>query len=106
VLPKRWGNVRELSCYITHLKEGNLPFSYQEVLDKNKVEFEYIFLHLRLKEGINTQDYRDRFKSNFYKKYETVLNKLMYGGFIYKLKDRILLTKRGWLLADEIASSF
>lgn len=106
VSPTRWWNVRRLKVYLEQIGKGKVPVLEEEKLDEKSLEFEYIFLHLRLKEGINVKEYRKRFKKNFYRKYEQVLGKLIRGGFIQRLKNRVFLTRRGWLLADEIASSF
>ena len=106
VLPRRWWNVRSLSEYRKKLTEKKLPIADRENLDRETLEFEYIFLHLRLREGIDVTDYRQRFQSDFMKKYRRVLQPYIRQGIIEQENNFLKLTSRGWLLADQVAASF
>ncbi len=106
VSPRRWWNVRSLSEYREKLEQGNLPVSGQEILDPETLEFEYIFLHLRLREGIDIADYRRRFRSDFVEKYREVLQPYFRQGILEQKENRLQLTPRGWLLADQVTASF
>jgi oxygen-independent coproporphyrinogen-3 oxidase len=106
ISPKRRWNVRPLSNYLRILKDDILPIEQQETLDPNTLEFEYIYLHLRLKEGISLKEYKNRFRHSFVKKHQQVILKLKQDGFLSTTNDRVFLTKKGWLLADEIVQAF
>jgi putative oxygen-independent coproporphyrinogen III oxidase len=106
ISPRRWKNHRSVTKYIHSLKNDLLPIAQQETLNTDDLEFEYIFLHLRLREGLNLVDFQDRFRADFIEKYRIPLEKLDEAGLI-DLHDRQLrLSDRGWLLADEVSSFF
>ncbi len=104
--PRRWKNHRSLSHYLQSLRRNILPVSEQETLDDRLLEFEYVFLHLRLKDGINLTEYQRRFHKNFVQSYHTSLHKLQQAGLLEMQQDQLKLTERGWLLADEVSSFF
>jgi len=103
---RRWWNIRPLRSYIQTLSENKVPVSDQEELDDSTLEFEYIYLHLRLREGINTSDYQKKFRHNFLRKYKNVIQSLKEDGLLQQIGKQVTLTSRGWLLADEIAGAF
>ncbi len=104
--PKRWWNARSLSGYLHAMKENKLPRDSEEQLDQKTLEFEYIFLHLRLKEGIDLADYRERFQAELTGKYAAAVAELSDEGMIKTDRQQLRLTQKGWLLADEIAQHF
>lgn len=104
--PHRWKNHRSLSHYLQSLRRNVLPISEQETLDDRLLEFEYVFLHLRLKDGINLTDYQHRFHKNFVHSYRSSLHKLQQAGLLEMKPDQLKLSERGWLLADEVSSFF
>jgi oxygen-independent coproporphyrinogen-3 oxidase len=104
--PVRWKNERSLSKYITLLKNNQLPVHETEKLPEDTLEFEYIFLHLRLKEGLHGGDYQKRFHKNFADQYSNKISRLTDAGMIEQNEGYFRLSQRGWLLADEVASSF
>jgi len=106
ISPYRWSNSKSMQEYLNNLSHNILPISKREKLDQNQLEFEYIFLHMRLKEGINLNDFSYRFNINFENKYKNSLQKLIDGQLVKKLNKHIKLTAKGWLLADEIISTF
>jgi len=106
VSPRRWWNVRSLPEYQKKLERNILPVAAQENLDPETLEFEYIFLHLRMREGIDITDYRRRFHSDFVGKYREVLQPYFHQGVLEQKENRLKLTSRGWLLADQVAASF
>jgi oxygen-independent coproporphyrinogen-3 oxidase len=106
ISPVRWKNHQFLSKYIKTLKDLQLPIIEEEKLSQQTLEFEYIFLRLRLREGLDQTDFRRRFQDNFSDKYEKNISRLIDAGMIEQNQDYFRLSQRGWLLADEIAGSF
>lgn len=104
--PRRWKNHRSLSAYLQSLSLNTLPVEEQEIVGEDLLEFEYIFLHLRLKDGINLTDYQQRFNKNLLQNYHFPLKRLQQAGLLEILQDRLKLSERGWLLADEVSSFF
>ncbi len=103
---RRWWNFRPLNKYLQSVGEHQIPVAESETLDSDKLEFEYIFLHLRLREGVNLLDFQKRFQKNFIQKYSRKLKSFMDDGLLQQIGDQISLTHRGWLLADEVAGAF
>jgi oxygen-independent coproporphyrinogen-3 oxidase len=106
ISPRRWKNHRSMTRYLESLANNSLPIAQQEKLSNDDLEFEYIFLHLRLKEGLNLVDFNNRFQADFTEKYRTPLEKLNGAGLIDVYNQQIKLTDQGWLLADEVSSFF
>lgn len=106
ITPYRWFNTKSIHEYLYNLSQNILPISKREKLDRNQLEFEYIFLHMRLKEGIDLNDFSYHFNINFEDKYKDSLQKLIDAQLVKKLNKHIKLTAKGWLLADEIISTF
>ncbi len=106
IAPYRWSNFKSIHEYLNNLSHNILPISNREKLDHNQLEFEYIFLHMRLKEGINLNDFSHLFNINFENKYKNSIQKLIDAQLVKKLNNHIKLTAKGWLLADEIISTF
>jgi oxygen-independent coproporphyrinogen-3 oxidase len=106
ISPRRWKNHRSVTKYIHFLKNESFPIAQQEILNSADLEFEYIFLHLRLKEGLNLLDFQDRFQTDFTEKYRIPLEKLDEAGMINFYDQQLKLSDRGWLLADEVSGYF
>jgi oxygen-independent coproporphyrinogen-3 oxidase len=103
---KRWSNGPSIKEYIDKLDQQILPVHHRELVSPDKLEFEYIFLHLRLRKGIDLSHYQKKFKEQFTKKYEVAVDHLVESQMIQIREDRLSLTSKGWLLADKIASEF
>ena len=103
--PERWRNVRTLAAYVNNLNQGKLPVAQREKLTGQTLEFEYIFLHLRLRDGLNKLEYQQRFHKDFAETYTGKLKPFFSSGLMEQEGDFVRLSKRGWLLADEIVSS-
>ena len=103
---RRWWNHRTLDFYVKALQEDALPVAQQEVLDKTSLEFEFIFLRLRLREGIPLREYERKFHSAFPDKYREVVEKLINNGLLVRRNGYIALSTKGWLLADAVAQEF
>jgi oxygen-independent coproporphyrinogen-3 oxidase len=106
ISPVRWKNHQSLSKYIKTLNDMQLPIIEEEKLSQQTLEFEYIFLRLRLREGLDKTDFRRQFRDDFSDKYEKNISRLIDAGMIEQNQEYVRLSQRGWLLADEIASSF
>ena len=106
VSPKRWWNQKSLAAYLKKVSAELVPVAREETLSANTLEFEYIFLHLRLRNGIYFLDFQKRFNSNFQQKYNEAIQKLADNEMIIQGSQQIKLSAKGWLLADEISTYF
>ncbi len=104
--PQRWGNVRSVRQYIQQLQRGELTVTFLETLQPGQLMTEFIFLHLRLKEGVPLQAFRERFGEDLTERYRTSLKRLQTEGLVILRNGHLQLTRRGWYVADAIATYF
>jgi len=103
---KRFSNKRSVAGYINCLNNRELPIVFSEPLTDDQLMFEYIFLNLRLRDGIDLNEFESRFNYDFHKKYSSVLKYLNENNFIEFDKRNMRLSEKGWMLADSVASYF
>ncbi len=98
----RYKNTSDFNTYI------NSPFTREEenILHKQEIMENEIFLALRLKEGININSFNKKFNINFEEKYKEILKKYTNLKLLTKTDGKIKLTEQGILLSNEIMSEF
>lgn len=100
------GNTRYLqSPDMKEFLQGKAPDIVEE-LDGAGREAEYIMLHLRLSSGIDKNEYKEKFKSDFDKKYEKQIKTYADGGFAVNTKDGFYLTDKGIFVSNAVISDF
>ncbi len=104
--PRRWGNVRSVIKYIQQLKKEAFPLDFEEILTMEQQMVEFIFLHLRLKEGIPLQAFQQRFGVSLLDQFKVPLQTLAEKEVIQITETAIQLTPKGWYVADEVAAYF
>ncbi len=102
----RWANKRSLTIYIKSLQKGQLPLDFREELSPEQLMFEYTFLGLRLREGLDTGEFRQRFGMDFQEKYRSAIRKLAENELVEWRDQYLRLSPRGWLVADTVAGYF
>jgi oxygen-independent coproporphyrinogen-3 oxidase len=102
---ERWWNVSDIAAYIDQLNNRTLPLSGGEHLSVSKLMEEAIFLGLR-SEGIDLEKLRRRFAHNIAKENSTLISELIQQGRAKMDSGRLRLTKKGYLVCDEICQSF
>jgi oxygen-independent coproporphyrinogen-3 oxidase len=103
---QRQANKQSLLFYINELKKGNLPIDFQENISEEDLMFEYIFLNLRLRNGINLSDFQNRFGLDYLKKFSSKIQYLSDNKLVESNDHHLRLTDKGWMLADSIAAYF
>lgn len=103
---RRFANKRSLMVYLQKLKAGELPLDFSETLSENDLMFEYIFLNLRLKDGVDLQVFRERFGQEIDQQYGEVLRELQQKDLIELGETHLRLSKQGWMVADDVAAYF
>ncbi len=100
---RRWGNHRSLERYCRLLNAGKPAVDFEETLDRETQMFEYLYLHLRLCDGVDWEGFRARFGEDPYELYGEQLVRLESMGMLEKDDRHLRLTAQGWLVADEVA---
>ena len=98
----RWHKTQDLNAYLAG------DFSAQEtqlLTEKEQIE-EFMYLGLRLAEGVSEDDFFRRFGKRVDETYETVLERQLRLGLLEKRDGRIRLTPRGMDLSNMVMAEF
>ncbi|MBP5529302.1 MAG: radical SAM family heme chaperone HemW [Lachnospiraceae bacterium] len=86
--------------------DNNIRFSeFESLTDEDRMS-EYMFLGLRMNEGILIPDFEKTFGISVFKIFGDIINKHIEEGLLEKNNDRIFLTERGRDLANYVWSDF
>ena len=102
---ERWWNISDIAVYIEQLNKRTLPLSGGEHLSKAKLMEETIFLGLR-SEGIDLKQFRQRFARDLSIENLNIVSELIQQGRAQIENGRFRLTKKGYIVCDEICQSF
>ena len=94
---RRWWNVRSIKKYCEHLQGGKTPVEGHENLTDEQLRVESIALGLRTVQGFDL----DKIAHNPLSK-ETIL-RLQKSGLVRLKNNRVIPTKKGFLVADRLA---
>ncbi len=99
---RRWGNIANLSTYVSSLKRNSLPRSFEETLDEQILAREFIFLGLR-SDGLDIQQLRRDTGFDLATVRSSDFRGLLDENLAVLDGSVLRLTDRGYLLCDEIA---
>ncbi|MBW2590125.1 MAG: radical SAM family heme chaperone HemW [Deltaproteobacteria bacterium] len=102
--PRRCWNKASVTAYIKDLEEGRLPIEGQEVLNREQMMTESIFLGLRKTDGIDVSEFNSRFDENFFKIFGEQIDDFEEKGLIVTNQTSCALTVKGMLFLDSITS--
>jgi oxygen-independent coproporphyrinogen III oxidase len=102
---RRW-NVKNVQEYIERLSNGKPPGSETEVLSREQLMIEAIYLGLRQSDGIDLGEFETRFAARFTDIFSRVLAELSSEGVVSIRENRCALTRNGMLYLDGIAGRF
>jgi oxygen-independent coproporphyrinogen-3 oxidase len=103
---KRFFHVRDINLYCENIRQGKHPQEEEEILDEKQALFESIFLGLRKKEGLNTEEIKKRYHVNIEQQFCHHIEEFCHSGLMKKDGDTLRLTIRGMLLSNEIFCRF
>ncbi len=98
----RKGNIGSIKTYISHLKKNILPIEFEEKLTKNQIAMEFMMIGLRNSEGVNLQEWLEKFGLIWSIHEEQYVNELYENGYAFKKDNHFCLTPKGMLMADKI----
>jgi oxygen-independent coproporphyrinogen-3 oxidase len=103
----RWWNVSAPAAYIERLQAGESPVAGSEEIDESLAMDETMMLGLRLvQEGVPRARFQRRFGHSLLQVYPKEIVTLEMAGLLEQLPDRIRLSERGRLLANEVFGRF
>lgn len=101
----RYRNRGPIQHYLKEVSEGNARLS-EEVLSKNEMMEEELFLGLRKKEGVSIGKFEQKFGTSFEKRYGQIVQELQSDGLLKENNGFIQMTKKGLFLGDTVAEKF
>ncbi|WP_017771348.1 radical SAM family heme chaperone HemW [Streptococcus agalactiae] len=101
----RYCNRGPIQHYLKGVSEGNARLS-EEVLSKNEMMEEELFLGLRKKEGVSIGKFEQKFGTSFEKRYGQIVQELQSDGLLKENNGFIQMTKKGLFLGDTVAEKF
>ncbi|MBI3005844.1 MAG: radical SAM family heme chaperone HemW [Ignavibacteriales bacterium] len=101
----RWWNISNVVEYGHRLERGKLPVQGEEQLSAQQLMEEEIFLGLR-SDGIDVAGFRKKYERDFIVQHSSKIKDLLDENFAKLNGERLRLTSKGYLLCDEICSSF
>lgn len=103
---KRFWNYSNLTAYNDKLNNDMLPIEGEESIEKDMEIAEYCILGLRLNEGIEKKEFRNRFEFDIEDKYKDIIIKHQKNGLIHNNKNNIRLTSKGLDLSNVVEVDF
>ncbi len=103
VSPYRWGNMKRLVDYKTGL--NSLPRISFEKLDEGMQRDEEVMLSLRLSQGLEQNLFKKKYRFEFPKSWVEKVELYHHHQLLEIESDRLYLTTKGLLIADEITAS-
>ncbi|MCR4697645.1 MAG: radical SAM family heme chaperone HemW [Lachnospiraceae bacterium] len=102
----RYKNIANVNDYISFDGDILKLNDERECLEQSDIESEYIFLGLRMNEGIFLPDYTKRFNKNIFDEYNNAVNKHIENGLLIREGDRLYLSERGRDLSNYVFKDF
>lgn len=102
----RYNNHGPIQHYLEPLRANELPVIYKKTLTKKEQIEEEMILGLRTMRGVSQTHFNDKFQISLLNHYETVIQDLLKRELLTIAGDRILLTKKGIFLGNEVFQSF
>lgn len=100
---QRYSNERDTAAYVQRIENVGGAEVYREKID---IVSEFIFLGLRLNQGISKTEMLERFKADIDALYSPELKDLTEKGLIEIQDDIVRLTRKGMLFSNEVFQAF
>lgn len=102
----RYSNIEDICEYNKCIMQNIRPVSEEiELTKKDKIE-EFIFMGLRMNEGINVDIFKERFDTDFYDIYQEVMDKLIKRELVRFDGKNISLTQKGKEISNSVFIEF
>lgn len=99
----RYNNMANFETYYKMLDKNKI-MTDKIILSKDDHEKEYIFLGLRKAAGLDLEEFESKFKTDFIKKYDQVINK--FNNLLEIYNGSIKLKPEAYFISNEIFSEF
>ena len=102
----RFSNVRDLASYMDSVQSGEILAEEREELSSADEKAEFMYLGLRMMQGISEKEFEENFGENLMECYGEEINRCERQGLLECQGDRIFLTKRGIDVSNRVFAEF
>lgn len=103
---ERFSNKYTIEKYINALEKGLKPVEERYQMEFSDKVAEYMFLGLRLNQGVNSTEFRKMFGQDMFSMYEESFKELQQKNLIEICGERVSLTRLGLDLANQVFIKF
>jgi len=100
---RRYWNERDTAAYVKRIEETSSAMAGHEAID---AESEFVFLGLRLNQGIDLNEYEHRFERDLSKTHAAEITRLSENGLVELAGGTLKLTRKGMLFSNEVFAEF
>lgn len=102
----RFSNTADLEAYSAAIRQGRLPRRDLSALSREDAMAEFVYLGLRMADGIQTTAFEREFGCPLNAVYGKLIEELVQTGLVVTDLDSVRLTRRGLLLSNQVFSRF
>jgi oxygen-independent coproporphyrinogen-3 oxidase len=102
----RYSNPSDLKLYCKNIEENKLGRIIQEEMNEEGLMFEYIMLRLRLTEGLDSAEFKNKFNVDFNEKYKIQIKYFTDNELIEHIGSIVKLTQRGMDISNYVFEEF
>lgn len=102
----RYSNICDIKGYNKCLEYDKRPIEEKNILSKKDEMEEFIFMGLRMNEGINLDVFKERFNIEFLDLYKDILDKLIENKLLKLDGSNIMLTQKGREISNSVFIEF
>lgn len=103
---RRWKNVSDIEAYIERVDGGLSPVVSQRMLSVEERMTDRLFLGLRLSDGVDLPAVEHQYGVDVWGRWGRDLRLCVDAGLLHERSDRLRLTRKGMLLANEVMRVF
>ncbi|MCC7211726.1 MAG: hypothetical protein IT451_07710, partial [Candidatus Brocadia sp.] len=103
---RRTANEKDVWKYIRGVQESTNIQSFSECLPQDQMASETVIMSLRLRQGISTTDFYERFGYTIEDQFGDQIKRLRTYGLVAYEDERLKLTEKGLFVADTVMTEF
>lgn len=103
---RRFGNTPILDEYLRNVQKNRKPVIENEAIGDTDLIVEYIMLRMRLRQGIDFEDYRKRFGNDFFSSFATAIEKTQKAGLVTLDSHGVRPTLKGFDLQNALIGEY